>query len=94
MRRMAHSMHWAVVGALLLAALGFAALGRWQLERAEENRAIAALFEDAAALPPLEQPVSAAEPFRYRAMRLRDCLSGKGSGERSRARTRRSDAAV
>lgn len=64
-------MHWAAVGALLLAALGFAALGRWQLERAEVNRAIAALFEDSAALPPLEQPVSEAEPFRYRPMRLR-----------------------
>lgn len=63
-------MHWAAAGALLLAALGFAALGRWQLERAEFNRAAAALFEDAAALPPLEQPVAEAEPFRYRAMRL------------------------
>jgi cytochrome oxidase assembly protein ShyY1 len=64
-------MHWAAVGALLLAALGFAALGRWQIERAEFNRAIATLFTDAAALPPLEQPVSEAEPFRYRPMRLR-----------------------
>jgi len=64
-------MHWAAVGALLLAALGFAALGRWQLERAESNRAIVASFESATTLPPLEQPVVEAEPFRYRTIRLR-----------------------
>jgi len=64
-------MHWAAVGALLLAALGFAALGRWQLERAEFHRAIVAAFESATLLPPLEQPVAEAEAFRYRTIRLR-----------------------
>ena len=64
-------MHWAAVGVLLLAAVGFAALGRWQLERAEVNRATAALFDSATTLAPLEQPVAEAEPFRYRTIRLR-----------------------
>ena len=64
-------MHWAAAGALLLAALGFAALGRWQLERAGFNRAIVAEFDSATTLPALEQPVAEAEPFRYRTMRLR-----------------------
>jgi surfeit locus 1 family protein len=63
-------MHWAVVGALTLAGIGFAALGRWQLERAGINRAISAEFESATGLPPLEQPVAEAEPFRYRPIRL------------------------
>lgn len=64
-------MHWVAVGALLLAALGFAALGRWQLERAAYNRAVQTEFEAATLLPTLEQPVSDAEAFRYRTIRLR-----------------------
>ena len=64
-------MHWAAAGALLLAAVGFAALGRWQLQRAEYHRAVMTELDAVAALPTLEQPVSDAEGFRFRAMRLR-----------------------
>jgi surfeit locus 1 family protein len=70
-------MHWVAVGALALAAAGFAALGRWQLERAGVNRAISLEYESTSELPPLEQPVAEAEDaaeterFRYRPMRLR-----------------------
>ncbi len=64
-------MHWVAVGALLLAALGFAALGDWQLERAAYNRAVATQFEAVTALPLLEQPVSEVEGFHYRTIRLR-----------------------
>jgi surfeit locus 1 family protein len=63
-------MHWLAVGALLLAALGFSALGRWQLERAEFHRAMVAEFDLATTLPPLEQPFAEAEPLRYRTIQL------------------------
>ena len=64
-------MHWVAVGALVLAAAGFAALGRWQLARAEVNRAMVGQFDNMAALAPLERPVADADAFRYRPMRLR-----------------------
>jgi len=61
------------IGALLLAAVGFVALGRWQLERAAFNRAIADGYERADTLPVLERPVSAQEAgnLRYRRIALR-----------------------
>ena len=64
-------MHWVAVGALVLAAAGFAALGRWQLARAEVNRAIVEQFDNVRALSPIEEPVTGADAFRYRPMRLR-----------------------
>jgi surfeit locus 1 family protein len=63
-------MHWVAVGALALAAAGFAGLGRWQLDRADVNRAIVEQFAATASLAPIEQPVADAEAFRYRPMRL------------------------
>jgi surfeit locus 1 family protein len=64
-------MHWVAVGALALAAAGFAALGRWQLVRAEVNRGIVERFDSVAALAPLEEPVPEPGAFRYQPMRLR-----------------------
>jgi surfeit locus 1 family protein len=64
-------MHWVAVGALALAAVGFAALGRWQLERAAVNRSVVEQFAAAATEAPIEQPVAEALPFRYRPIALR-----------------------
>lgn len=71
MKRMIHFKHWIGPAALLLAAAGFAALGRWQLDRAAENRALEDRFAEAAAEPVLERPAAAeAEAARYRRIRL------------------------
>lgn len=69
---MTHLKTWIAVGALLAAAAGFASLGRWQLERAEVNRAVEAGYADAAHEPVLERPVSGdtVEAARYRRIRL------------------------
>lgn len=63
---------WIVPGALLLLAAGFAWLGRWQLDRAEVNRALEARFADAATMPVLQRlvPDEAVDEHRYRRIRL------------------------
>ena len=73
MARMAHFKHWLPIGALLAAAAGFVALGRWQLDRADVNRASVDAYGLAAAQPEIERPVSAreAETLRHRRIRLR-----------------------
>jgi surfeit locus 1 family protein len=60
-------------GALLLLAAGFGSLGRWQLDRAEVNRAIDASFDSAANQTILDRPVAdeALDANRYRYIRLR-----------------------
>lgn len=69
---MVQSINWLVPALLLLAAAGFVSLGRWQLDRAEVNRAIESGYAEAAGLPPLDGPVGAAEAeqLRYRRIRL------------------------
>jgi surfeit locus 1 family protein len=64
--------HWIAVGALSVAAAGFVLLGRWQLDRAEVNRAIEHGFADAANLPVLREPVAAdrIDALRYRRIEL------------------------
>jgi len=59
----------AAAGMLLLAA-GFAWLGRWQLDRADTNRALAERFAAGAALDYLEPPVTDAARVRFRRVRL------------------------
>ena len=74
MKRMAHFKHLIVPGVTLLGLIVlFAALGFWQLERADENRAVFAQFEQGTSEPPLDRPVSAAEldSQRYRRISLR-----------------------
>jgi surfeit locus 1 family protein len=70
---MIHLKAWTVVGVLLAAAAGFAALGRWQLDRAEVNQAIEASYADAANEPVLDSPVTGdhINELRYRRIRLR-----------------------
>lgn len=60
-------------GALLLLAAGFGSLGRWQLDRAEVNRAIGASFDSAATQAILDGPVAdeAVDANRYRYIRLK-----------------------
>ena len=60
-------------GALLLLAAGFASLGRWQLDRAEVNRAIDTGFDSAADQTILDRPVAeeAVDANRYRYIRLK-----------------------
>jgi hypothetical protein len=72
MKRMAHSKHWIAVGALALAGAGGIGLGRWQLERAELHRDVAASFRSATGLAAIEQPIAAREldDLRYRRIRL------------------------
>lgn len=64
---------WILPGALLLLAVGFAWLGRWQLDRAEVNRALEARFAEAATMPVLERavPDDAVDEHRYRRIRLK-----------------------
>ena len=54
-------------------AAAFASLGRWQLQRAEVNRALETQFQEALDLPPIEHPVADADvdALRYRRMTLR-----------------------
>jgi surfeit locus 1 family protein len=63
---------WIVPGALLLLAAGFVWLGRWQLDRAQVNRALEARFAEAANMPVLERavPDEAVDEHRYRRIRL------------------------
>lgn len=63
--------------ALALAAV-FVSLGRWQLERAEQARAVAAEYRDAAGQAALTDP-PAADPGRFRYRRL--TLTGRYDGE-------------
>lgn len=72
MKRMAHFKHWFALGALLVAALGFARLGLWQLDRADSHRAVAASFADAAGQAPVAVPATPAEAEarRYRRLEL------------------------
>lgn len=69
---MLNSVNWLVPGLLLVAAAGFTSLGRWQLDRAEVNRAIEASFVEARELPVLERAPDSAdlEAYRYRRIRL------------------------
>jgi surfeit locus 1 family protein len=71
-KRMSHSKHWIAVGGLVLASLSLASLGRWQLERAEVNRAIEQGYVAAADLPVLDRPIAAdrVEALRYRRIEL------------------------
>lgn len=64
---------WIVPGAMLLLAAGFTWLGRWQLDRAEVNRALEARFDEAATMPVVERPVpdGAVDEYRYRRIRLK-----------------------
>ena len=57
---------------MLVAAAGFVSLGRWQLDRAEVNRAIAESFAEAPDLPVLERPpeAGAEDDVRFRLIRL------------------------
>jgi surfeit locus 1 family protein len=73
MKRMAHFKHWFGLGALLLAALGFAWLGRWQLDRAATHRAVAEQFAAGAGLGVVTTvPASEdqTERLRYRRLKL------------------------
>jgi surfeit locus 1 family protein len=61
----------AIVGLTLLAAL-FAALGAWQLRRADENRALAEQFAAGGSAPPLaDPPVSLTDSNRFHRMEVR-----------------------
>lgn len=79
MKRMIHSKHWIGVCALVLAAAGFSALGRWQLERAAANRASAEGYSQAAGLPAIDRPVGSREADELRHRRIR--LSGRYQAE-------------
>ena len=72
MRRMSRPGAWIIPGVLLMLAAGFALLGRWQLSRAEVNRAIETSFFAAQELAALRSPPpdSELEGLRYRRIRL------------------------
>jgi surfeit locus 1 family protein len=69
---MMRSKLWIAVGALLLAGAGFARLGRWQLDRADFNRAIESAFAGGEGLPAIARPVASdeADAMRFRRIRL------------------------
>jgi len=69
---MLYSVNWLVPGLMLVAAAGFVSLGRWQLDRAEVNRAIEASFADAPGLAVLERPPEAGteDDVRFRLIHL------------------------
>jgi surfeit locus 1 family protein len=62
-----------IPGVILLACFaGFCALGRWQLQRADEHRALIQSFDGGDAAAPIERPIEATEldSLRYRRIRL------------------------
>ena len=65
---------------MLILAIAFVLLGRWQLQRAAFNRSQSERFETAAVMPELTGSISAAElsSLRFREMRLQ----GRYAGER------------
>ncbi|MDX1563642.1 MAG: SURF1 family protein, partial [Gammaproteobacteria bacterium] len=67
------SRNWIVFGGLLLAAAGFVSLGRWQLDRAEVNRSLAARFAAGIDAAPLTVPLAEieSEMLRYERLSLR-----------------------
>jgi len=68
-----------VPGVILLACFaGFCALGRWQLQRADEHRALLTRFAGADTEAPLERPVDGGEldALRYRRIRLHGQYQG------------------
>lgn len=69
---MFHASFWTVPGLLVLLSAGFVSLGRWQLDRAEVNRAIENRFNLAEQLPVLDRPVGQdrVDEVRYRKVAL------------------------
>lgn len=70
--RMSQLKFWISPALLLAACAGFLLFGRWQLERAEVNRAIESSFDAAPNLPTLMRPVAAkdSEAMLFRRIRL------------------------
>jgi surfeit locus 1 family protein len=70
---------WILPGAMLSLVAGFASLGRWQLDRAEVNRAIEEGFVSAADQPLLNRPPAdvAVDANRYRYIRLEGHFEGE-----------------